>query len=167
MKKSIKGTVLRSTGSSSLSAVPPARANPASDHEPPATSPDSRSSSEVVERATRRGFSAEYKQRILREAAEATARGAMGALLRREGLYSSHLTTWRAAAERGELAGLKPKQRGPKALPVDVRDKRIAELERDVARLGRRAERAEAIVEVQKKLSQLLGIALPTLEETP
>ena len=68
-------------------------------------------------------------------------------------------------AERGQLAGLKPKQRGPKAMRTDPRDKRIAELERDVARLGRRAERAEAIVEVQKKLSQLLGIALPTTEE--
>jgi transposase len=166
MKKSIKGTLSRSTGSSSLSAVPPPRASPPSDHERPAASPDSRSSSEVVERAPRRSLSAEYKQRMLGEAAAATARGAMGALLRREGLYSSHLTTWRAAAERGELAGLKPKQRGPKALPVDPRDKRIAELERDVARLGRRAERAEAIVEVQKKLSQLLGIALPAVEET-
>lgn len=166
MKKSIKGTLSRSIGSSSLSAVPPPRASPASAHEPPATSPDSRSSSEVVERASRRSFSAEYKQRMLREAAAATERGAMGALLRREGLYSSHLTTWRAAAERGELAELKPKQRGPKPLPADPRDKRIAELERDVARLGRRAERAEAIVEIQKKLSQLLGIALPAVEET-
>jgi len=118
-----------------------------------------------VERARRRRFTAEYKQRILHEVDATTARGAMGALLRREGLYSSHLTTWRADAERGQLAALKPKQRGPKPMRVDARDKRIVELERDVARLGRRAERAEAIVEVQKKLSQLLGIALPTAEE--
>ncbi len=126
---------------------------------------DGRASSEVVERATRRRFTGEYKQRILREAAGVTARGEIGALLRREGLYSSHLNTWRAEAERGALAGLGAKPRGPKPALLDPRDKRIAELERDVAQLGRRAERAEAIVEVQKKLSQLLGIALPTSEE--
>jgi hypothetical protein len=73
---------------------------------------------------------------------------------------------WRGQAGRGEMAALKPQQRGPKAMAVDPRDKRIAELERDNARLGRRAERAEAIVEVQKKLSELLGIALPTVDET-
>lgn len=165
MKKSIKAAVTRRTGSSLLSAAAVPRANPSSEHESPTTSPEGRASTEVVERATRRQFTGEYKQRILQEADATTARGGIGALLRREGLYSSHLTTWRADAERGQLAGLKPKQRGPKAMPVDPRDKRIAELERDVARLGRRAERAEAIVEVQKKLSQLLGIALPTTEE--
>ena len=164
MKKSNKVKPADSTGSSSLSVVlPPSSA--ASDHERPVRLLEGRSSSEVVEQATRRRFSGEYKQRILREAGAATARGEMGALLRREGLYSSHLTGWRAEAERGALAGLKAKQRGPKATPVDSRDKRIAELEREVARLGRRAERAEAIGEVQKKLSQLLGIALPTSEE--
>ena len=165
MKKSNKGTAARSTGSSLLSSIAGPRANPSSDHEPQATSLEGRPSSEVVERARRRRFTAEYKQRILHEADATTARGAMGALLRREGLYSSHLTAWRADAERGQLAALKPKQRGPKPMRVDARDKRIVELERDVARLGRRAERAEAIVEVQKKLSQLLGIALPTAEE--
>lgn len=165
MKKSIKAALTRSTGGSLLSAVAVPRANPSSEHEPAATSPEGRASTEVVERATRRQFTGEYKQRILQEADAATTRGAIGALLRREGLYSSHLNTWRADAERGQLAGLKPKQRGPKAMAVDSRDKRIAELEREVARLGRRAERAEAIVEVQKKLSQLLGIALPTTEE--
>ena len=120
----------------------------------------------MVERARRRGFTAEYKYRILREAEAATGRGEMGALLRREGLYSSHLTTWRVQAGRGEMAALKPQQRGPKPVPVDARDKRIAELERDNTRLGRRAERAEAIVELQKKVAVLLGIALPTADET-
>lgn len=164
MKKSNKVTPADSTGSSSLSViVPPSKAP--SEHEPPVSLPDGRASSEVVERATRRRFTGEYKQRMLREAAAATARGAMGALLRREGLYSSHLASWRAEAERGALAGLKAKQRGPKAALVDARDKRIAELERHVEQLGRRAERAEAIVEVQKKLSQLLGVELPTSEE--
>lgn len=166
MKKSIKGTVAGSAGISGPSAGPSPRVQSSSQHKPGPTSPEERPSSEVVEGATRRRFTGEYKQRILREAAAATAPGAKGALLRREGLYSSHLFTWRAEAERGQLAALKPKQRGPKAKAVDPRDQRIVELEREVARLGRRAERAEAIVEVQKKLSQLLGIELPTEQES-
>lgn len=166
MKKSNKVTPLRSAGQGPRPARDTAPSNPSSEHEPPATLPENRASSEVVERARRRGFTAEYKYRILREAAAATGRGELGALLRREGLYSSHLTTWRVQAGRGEMAALKPQQRGPKAVPVDPRDKRIAELERDVLRLGRRAERAEAIVEVQKKVAVLLGIALPTADET-
>ena len=127
-----------------------------------------RQETEVTEKATRRRFTAKYKQRILREAAACTERGELGALLRREGLYSSHLTEWRKQAQRGELAGLTPQKRGRKAKVVDPRDKRIAELEREIKKLSRRAERAEALVEVQKKLSELLGIALPTLpdEET-
>lgn len=164
MKRSNKVNLADSTGSSSPSGVQPP-SDVSSDSKHPIMYPEGRPSSEVVERATRRRFTGEYKQRILREAAGAKARGEMGALLRREGLYSSHLTTWRAEAERGALAGLRARQRGPKAVLLDPRDKRIAELERDLARLGRRAERAEAIVEVQKKLSQLLGLAMPTSEE--
>ncbi len=68
---------------------------------------------EVVAKATRRRFTAEYKLRVLREAEACTEPGAIGALLRREGLYSSNLTTWRAQRERGELLGLTPKKRGP------------------------------------------------------
>src|SRR5439155_26132430 len=83
--------------------------------------------------------------------------GEIGALLRREGLYSSHLVTWRAARDRGELEGLSPKKRGPKVAPPDPRDKKIAEQERDIARWQKRAERAEAFVEVQKKVAALLG----------
>lgn len=120
---------------------------------------------EVSDKAKRRRFTAKYKLRILREAAVCTERGELGALLRREGLYSSHLTSWRSQAERGELAGLTPRRRGPKPTPVDPRDKRIAQLERENKKLNRRAERAEALVEVQKKLSELLGIALPTLPD--
>jgi len=112
---------------------------------------------EVVARAERRRFTAEYKRRIVREADRCTKPGEIGALLRREGLYSSLLTTWRAARERGELAGLAAKKRGPKAAPPDPRDKKIAELEREVGRQRKRAERAEALVEVQKKLAALLG----------
>ena len=120
---------------------------------------------EVTEKAKRRRFTAEYKCKILKEAATCTERGALGALLRREGLYSSHLTEWRAAAERGELAALTPKRRGPPPKVVDPRDRQIAELERQNARLTKRIERAEALVELQKKVSEILGIALPTSED--
>jgi transposase len=112
---------------------------------------------EVVAKAQRRRFTAEYKRRIVREADRCTTAGAIGALLRREGLYSSHLVTWRAARDRGELAGLAPKQRGPKAAPPDPRETRIAEQERAITRLTKRAERAEALVEIQKKVAALLG----------
>src|SRR6266404_4606970 len=112
---------------------------------------------EVVAKAQRRRFTAEYKRRIVREADRCTKPGELGALLRREGLYSSHLTSWRAARERGELAGLAPKPRGPKATPPDPRDKKMAEQEREIVRWKQRAERAEALVELQKKVAALLG----------
>jgi transposase-like protein len=115
---------------------------------------------EVVAKAQRRRFTAEYKRRIVREADRCTRPGELGALLRREGLYSSHLTSWRAARDRGELAGLAPKPRGPKATPADPRDKKIVEQERELARWKQRAERAEALVEVQKKVAALLGTPL-------
>jgi transposase len=111
---------------------------------------------EVVARATRRRFTLEYKRKIVREADGCKTPGAIGALLRREGLYSSHLATWRAARERGELAG-PAKKRGPTPVIPDPRDKQIAELERETARWRRRAERAEALVEIQKKVAALLG----------
>ena len=118
---------------------------------------------EVSEKAKRRRFTAEYKRRIVKEADACKTPGSVGELLRREGLYSSHLTMWRAARDRGELApGVSTKKRGPKATAPDERDVRIAQLERDNAQLTARAERAEAIAEIQKKLSQLLGIKLPT-----
>lgn len=122
---------------------------------------------EVLAKAARRRFTAEYKRRILQEADRCTRPGEIGALLRREGLYSSHLSAWRAARERGELAGLGPKRRGPKAKQVDARDRRIRALERENRRLTVRAERAEALVEVQKKVSQLLGIELPESNGKP
>ncbi len=115
---------------------------------------------EVVAKAERRRFTAEYKRRIVREADRCTHPGEIGALLRREGLYSSHLTTWRAARDRGELAGLAPKPRGPKATLPDPRDTQLAALEREVGRWKQRAERAEALVELQKKVAALLGTPL-------
>lgn len=120
---------------------------------------------EVSAKAKRRRFTAEYKRKVMAEAAACTERGAMGALLRREGLYSSHLTSWRAAVASGELKALAPKKRGPAPKQVDLRDKKIGELERQLLRAERRAERAEALVELQKKISELLGIQLPESSE--
>ena len=124
-----------------------------------------RPATEVSEQAKRRRFSADYKQRILQEAARCTEPGAIGALLRREGLYSSHLATWRAQAQHGAHAALTPKARGPRATPPDPRAHEVAGLQRDVRRWQQRAERAEALVALQKKVSQLLGIVLPTPED--
>ena len=93
---------------------------------------------EVVAKPTRRRFTLEYKRTIVREADGCKTSGAIGALLRREGLYSSHLTVWRAARERGELAGAS-KKRGPARRAADPRDKRISELERERTRWQKRA----------------------------
>ena len=112
---------------------------------------------QVVAKARRRVYTAEYKRRILKAAEGCTTPGAIGALLRREGLYSSHLVAWRRARESGELAGLTPRKRGRKAPPVDARDRKIAELERQLAVMTGRAQRAEVLVDAQKKLAALLG----------
>ena len=116
---------------------------------------------EVVAKATRRRFTVEYKRKIVREADAGKTLGAVGALLRREGLYSSHLTTWRGARERGDLVGA-PKQRGPVRRVADPRDKKLAEQEREISRWKKRAERAEALVELQKQVAALLGTPLAT-----
>jgi transposase len=120
---------------------------------------------EVPEKARRRTYTVEYKLQIVKEAEACKGPGDIGALLRREGLYSSHLTTWRQARDRGELApGAKAKRRGPRTTAADPRDKRIAELERQNAKLTTRAERAEAIAEIQKKVAALLGRPFPSEE---
>jgi transposase len=115
---------------------------------------------EVTAKATRRRFTAAEKLRVLKEADRCTKPGQLGALLRREGLYSSHLSAWRAARQRGELAGLAPRARGPKARPVDPRDRKIADQAREISRLQARLERAEGLIEVQKKVAALLGTSL-------
>jgi transposase-like protein len=112
---------------------------------------------QVAAKPRRRTYTAEYKRRILREADACTTPGAVGALLRREGLYSSHLVVWRRARARGELAALTARKRGRKGAPVDPRDRKIVELERQLAAMTGRAERAEALVEAQKNLAALLG----------
>ena len=105
---------------------------------------------QVAAKPRRRTYPGEYKRRILKEADACTTPGAIGALLRREGLYSSHLVVWRRARGRGEVAALAPKQRGRKPAPVDPRDRKITELERQLAEMTGRAERAEALVDAQK-----------------
>jgi len=114
---------------------------------------------EVVAKATRRRFTLDYKRKIVREADGCKTPGAIGALLRREGLYSSHLVSWRAARDQGQFTGL-ARKRGPVPRIPDPRDRRIAELERENARWRKQTERAEALVEVQKKLAALLGTPL-------
>jgi transposase-like protein len=121
---------------------------------------------EVTGKPKRRRFSAQEKLRILREAEACTKPGEKGALLRREGLYSSHLTTWRRALECGELDALTAKKRGRKALPPNPLAKENAELKRALEKAEARAKRAEALVELQKKVSELLGIQLPEKDET-
>lgn len=128
---------------------------------PASTAPDP----EVVPVAKRRRFSAKYKRRIVRAAAACKAPGEIGALLRREGLYSSHLSQWRRELEVHEEAALSPKRRGPKPDVTKAESRRVEALERDVARLRHKLERAELIIDAQKKLCELLG--LPTVEEPP
>src|SRR5438552_15435914 len=97
---------------------------------------------EVVAKAKRRTFTAKYKREIVRQAEACRETGEIGALLRREGLYSSHLTAWRHEVAERELAALAPKKRGPKSEPVDPRDQELAALRRQNAKLQARAERA-------------------------
>jgi transposase len=118
---------------------------------------------EVETKAKRRTFTAEYKHRILEEADSCTAPGEKGALLRREGLYSSHLTTWRRQREAGELAGLRPKKRGRKQDETAVE---MAKLRRENERLRKQLDQAELIIAAQKKLAQVLE-ALTEAETEP
>lgn len=115
---------------------------------------------EVVPRVQHRRFSAAYKQRILAEADRCTQPGEVGALLRREGLYSSHLTRWRQQLQADQLERLHPRKRGRKADPQAVE---IARLQRETERLKSQLDRAELIIEAQKKLCQLFN--LPTYQD--
>ena len=120
---------------------------------------------EVHERAVRRKFTAEYKLRILKEAASCKEQGQLGSLLRREGLYSSNLITWRHQMEKGTLEALSPRKRGPKAKRPDPSTRRIAELERENKTLKKKLRQAETIIDVQKKVSEILQIPLTENEE--
>ena len=118
---------------------------------------------EVVPRAKRRQFSAKYKLQILDEVDQCDQPGQIGAVLRREGLYSSHLTTWRRQRAAGQLEGLHPKKRGRKPDPQAAE---LARLQRENEQLKARLQQAETIIEVQKKLSQMLGLAPAERDET-
>ena len=133
--------------------------DPSSNHVPP------RSPTEVTSKAKRRSFTAEYKRKVLQEVDGCTERGQVGALLRREGLYSSHLTEWRALRESGALAGLEPKKRGPKVAEVNPLARQLADQQRENAQLKAENAKLQIICAIQKKVSQLLGVTLPTIPE--
>ena len=115
----------------------------------------------MVAKAKRRTFTAEYKQRILQEADRAAATsGGVGALLRREGLYSSHLVTWRRERQAGILEALKPRKRGPRSEPNPLAEEN-QKLRRQVGQLTEKLRKAEIIIDVQKKVAALLGHPLP------
>ena len=117
---------------------------------------------EVPATPRRRQFSASYKLEILEEVDRCTDTGAIGALLRREGLYSSHVTAWRAARRKGSLAQLSRK-RGTKPTKTPEA-KEVERLRRECARLRRELKKAQTVIEVQKKLSELMGIDLENPE---
>ena len=115
---------------------------------------------EVVAKPTRRQFTAQYRLRILEEADRCTEPGEVGRLLRREGLYSSHLTAWRKARRKGSLQGLSPRKRGAKPARRNPLDARVRELEATVARLEKELHTAHTILDVQGKVAGLLGFSL-------
>jgi len=120
---------------------------------------------EVPATARRRRFTAKYKQRIVGEADQCSQSGEIGALLRREGLYSSLLAEWRRQAREGGLTGLASRKRGPKPNPARAELKENEMLKRKVRRLERELKTASLIIDVQKKVSEVLGIRLETIDD--
>ena len=118
---------------------------------------------EVLERARRRQFTASYKLRILEEADQCSVPGQLGALLRREGLYSSHLAAWRRHRAQGTLAALGPRRRGQAILAIDPAD--FARLRHENERLARQLATAETIIDIQKKVSTLFGLTQPSAND--
>ena len=119
---------------------------------------------EVHPGATRRRFSAKYKRSILDQVDQCNNHGDIGALLRREGLYSSHLTNWRRQRDTGALAGLSAQTRGRKPDPAAAERHEIAKLKRENERLQLKLKKAHTIIEFQKKLSEILEIQMDTSE---
>ena len=119
---------------------------------------------EVPEKAVRRHFTGEYKLSILLQAEACRDERSIGALLRKEGLYSSHLTTWRRQKDRGILSGLEPKPRGRKANPIPPLQAENEQLRKENNRLQKRLKKAELIIDIQKKISQMLGIPMENAE---
>ena len=123
---------------------------------------------EVVARATRRRFTNADRRRILAKADACTQPGEIGALLRREGVYSSSLSSWRRKREAGELVALASQKRGPKVNPALAESRRFEQLTRENQRLQSQLDKAMLVIDVQKKVSVLLGLTLPAnpLENT-
>ena len=115
---------------------------------------------EVEPKAVRRRFGAQYKRSVLEQADRCTNPGDIGALLRREGLYSSHLSSWRRQREQGALGGLAPRKRGRKPDPATAERRVIAKLNKENERLQRQLKKAHTIIEFQKKLSEILEISM-------
>lgn len=128
---------------------------PATAAEPGMSPPDP----EVSEKKPRRKFTAKYKLQILREADGCSEPGQLGALLRREGLYSSNLTIWRRQRDEGLLDALSPRKRGRKEKEKNPLAPKVAQLERENERLRKKLKKAEIIIDVQKKISEILGIS--------
>jgi transposase len=120
---------------------------------------------EVPEKAIRRKYPVDYKLRILKEAEACTLPGQLGAVLRREGLYSSNLTAWRRQKEQGMLAALSPKKRGPKNLKRNPLSFKVIQMEREIQKLKHKLHQAETIIEVQKKISEILQLPVQKDDE--
>jgi transposase-like protein len=153
-------SVSESVGARRASAL--SETEPAESHDKTSVIPDP----EVTDKAERRRFSAKYKLSILQQVDACTEPGRIGALLRREGLYSSNLNTWRRQRDEGSLAALRPKPRGRKAAPADPVALENERLRKENARLAKRLKQAELIIDVQKKVSQILGITLAAPPES-
>ncbi len=125
-----------------------------------ASAPPARPDPEVVAKPKRRRFTAEYRLRILEEADRCTEPGEVGRLLRREGLYSSHLTSWRKARRNGALRGLASKKRGAKPKARNPLEPKVRQLEAKVERLEEELRKAHTILDVQEKVAGLLGFSL-------
>jgi len=140
-------------------AAPPLEAEERSDEAARggASAPAQRPDPEVLAKPKRRRFTAQYRLRILEEADGCTEPGQVGRLLRREGLYSSHLSNWRKARREGALRGLSSKKRGAKPKRSNPLAPKVRELEAQVARLEKKLQKAHAIMDVQKKVAGLLG----------
>ena len=119
---------------------------------------------ETLEKPTRRRYTAQFKKRILEELDSLTKPGQKGALLRREGLYSSTVANWRKQRDEGNLASLRPQKRGPKSCKNPSEQKQIKELERENRKLRKKLDRANLLLDIQKKISQLTGIPLTVTE---
>ena len=126
------------------------------------TEGNGKSTPEVNEKPVRRQFDAAYKLRILEEADRCTEPGQLGELLRREALYSSHLSNWRRLREEGTLQSLGPKKRGRKVKRNDATTQELERLRHENQRLAERLRQAETIIEVQKKVSEIVGLTTPT-----